>query len=49
VVPWLGVGAPVDDVSCHTRTVAHAVSMVAQVGSDLRAEMQSGAERRWVV
>jgi hypothetical protein len=33
-VPWFGVRARVDVVSCRTRMVAHAVSMVAQVSRD---------------
>jgi hypothetical protein len=41
---WLGVRAPVDVESCHTGTVARAVSTVDQVGGDWQAEIPNGAE-----
>jgi hypothetical protein len=46
---WHVVGAPVDGESCRTGTVARAVSTVAEVSGDWRAEMQIGVECGWVV
>jgi hypothetical protein len=49
LMTWLGVRAPVDGESCRIGTVARAVSTVAQVDGDCRAEMESGAKHGWVV